>query len=149
MAPPRDKPGSAPIDADAEKRSGRVAFDDRGNSVWEWQVETGVYSRDVNTQSVPKLDLDELSLEETSQVRALELVPAQESRLDRAKPGGGFNPYDNTPVAKHAGHDPYRTPRQEEVSSPAAKEPVRRTSADLRKLSEWILMKRGLKNSEG
>ena len=33
-----------------EKRSGRVGYDERGNSVWEWQLETGVYSRDVSTQ---------------------------------------------------------------------------------------------------
>ena len=49
-----------------EKRSGRVSYDERGNSVWEWQLETGVYSRDVSTQRLRKLELGELSIAETA-----------------------------------------------------------------------------------
>ncbi len=45
-----------------EKRSGRVAYDSRGNPIWEWQLETGVYSRDVTTQKLRKLDLGDLSI---------------------------------------------------------------------------------------
>src|SRR5437868_8008901 len=43
-------------DSGTDKRSGRVAFDSRGNPIWEWQLETGVYSRDVSTQKLKKLD---------------------------------------------------------------------------------------------
>ena len=60
------KPGDVvPGPTDDGKRSGRVSFDSRGNSVWEWQLETGVYSRDVNTQKLKKLDLGDLSIAET------------------------------------------------------------------------------------
>jgi len=56
---PEDSP---PESAESGKRSGRVAFDSRGNSIWEWQLETGVYSRDLNTQKLKKLDLGDLSI---------------------------------------------------------------------------------------
>src|SRR4051794_6895833 len=52
-APMSDSKGKGPQPPPAnpepseQKRTGRVSFDDRGNSVWEWQLETGVYSRDV------------------------------------------------------------------------------------------------------
>lgn len=45
-----------------EKRSGRVGYDSRGNPIWEWQLETGVYSRDVTTQKLRKLDMGDLSI---------------------------------------------------------------------------------------
>lgn len=31
------------------KPSGRVAFDEQGNASWEWQSETGTFSRDIDT----------------------------------------------------------------------------------------------------
>ena len=49
-----------------DKRSGRIAYDERGNSVWEWQLETGVYSRDISTSRLKKLDLNDLSLADTA-----------------------------------------------------------------------------------
>ena len=42
--------------------SGRVAWDERGNSVWEWQTEPGVYSRDADTQRVKALQIADLEL---------------------------------------------------------------------------------------
>src|SRR5262245_34196253 len=48
------------------KRSGRAGVDERGNSIWEWQLETGVYSRDISTQKLRKLDLGDLSIAETA-----------------------------------------------------------------------------------
>ena len=44
MSDPEDrKPsGPTPPPADDSKRSGRAGVDERGNSVWEWQLETGV-----------------------------------------------------------------------------------------------------------
>lgn len=74
------------------KRSGRVAFDERGNSVWEWQLETGVYSRDVSTQRLKKLELDELSIAETAANKRPTGLAGGESKA----PSTGFNPYDNT-----------------------------------------------------
>ena len=70
MSDPENKgspetPQSPPPPA-SEKRSGRVGFDERGNSVWEWQLETGVYSSDVSTQKLKKLELGDLSIAETA-----------------------------------------------------------------------------------
>jgi hypothetical protein len=74
MNDPKDKdPKSSaedPAPASREKRSGRASFDERGNAVWEWQLETGVYSRDVSTQKLKKLELDDLSIAETAINRA-------------------------------------------------------------------------------
>jgi hypothetical protein len=61
----KKKPQQSPAGPESEqsdKRSGRVAFDSRGNPIWEWQLETGVYSRDVTTQKLKKLDLGGLSI---------------------------------------------------------------------------------------
>jgi hypothetical protein len=128
---------------DDSKRSGRVSFDARGNSVWEWQLETGVYSRDVNTQKLKKLDLGELSIAETG------ILKKPEGLEDRLGPGGGFNPYDNAPRPKQEGSNPYDNaralgnkfaPKQE----PQKQRPPPRSPDELRKLSEWIKMKKSL-----
>ncbi len=74
------------------KQSGRVAYDSKGNPVWEWETSTGVYDRNVSTQRLKKLEA-KLTLEETQPVpqqkpKGLSLQDAE--RL----PGGGMNPYD-------------------------------------------------------
>jgi hypothetical protein len=43
------------------KRSGRVQFDERGNPVWEWQIQTGVFGRDISTQRLERLTPAELA----------------------------------------------------------------------------------------
>jgi hypothetical protein len=124
-----------------EKRSGRVTFDSRGNSVWEWQLETGVYSRDVSTQKLKKLDLGDLSIAETA------IEPGPLSLQDDA-PGGGFNPYDRG-AAKQGGFNPYDNARS--VSNKLApKEPPQkpRSLDDLRKLSEMIKKQRAEKENK-
>lgn len=140
-------PGPAP-DADG-KRSGRVSFDSRGNSVWEWQLETGVYSRDVNTQKLKKLDLGDLSIAETGVHKrppGLEDEPAP-------APGGGFNPYDNAPRSTQGGFNPYdnaRAASQRLAPKPAPQKgrPPPRSPDELRKLSEWIKMKKKLEQDK-
>src|SRR5687768_4956607 len=110
--PKQPKSGDQPDDAGSPepsaegKRSGRVTFDSRGNSVWEWQLETGVYSRDVNTQKLKKLDLGDLSIAETGIQKKLEPNAQNEPRS-----GGGFNPYDNAPRTKQEGFNPYDNAR--------------------------------------
>ena len=131
---------------DADKRSGRVSFDSRGNSVWEWQLETGVYSRDVNTQKLKKLDLGDLSIAETG----LHKRPPGLGEEPPA-PGGGFNPYDNAP--KQGGFNPYDNGRAVGGNRPPAKqEPVKRppprSPDELRKLNEWIKMKKKLEQDK-
>jgi hypothetical protein len=124
----------------AEKRSGRVTFDSRGNSVWEWQLETGVYSRDVSTQKLKKLDLGELSIAETA------IEPGPKLSLQDESPGGGFNPYDRAPNPKQVGFNPYDNARavgNKFAPQESAKKP--RTLDDLRKLSEMIKRQRAMK----
>jgi hypothetical protein len=143
MSDPKDKgtddAGSPP---EGRKSSGRVAFDERGNSVWEWQLETGVYSRDVNTQKLKKLELDELSIAETAQHKKPTGLGAPEKR---AMPGGGFNPYDNSPQ-RGAGGNPYDSAGARNVAKQKAAPTPRppRSPEDLRKLDEWLKLKKRL-----
>ena len=145
---PKKDSGARPDDVvpgptDDAKRSGRVTFDSRGNSVWEWQLETGVYSRDVNTQKLKKLDLGDLSIAETG-------IQKQPPGLgDGPQPGGGFNPYDNAPKPKQEGFNPYDNARAlgnklTQKPTPQKERPPPRTPDELRKLSEWIKMKKNL-----
>jgi hypothetical protein len=142
-----DKPAAS--DPSEAKRSGRVSFDSRGNSVWEWQLETGVYSRDVNTQKLKKLDLGDLSIAETG----IHKKPAGLEEPSEPRPGGGFNPYDSAPRTKQEGFNPYDNARS--LSSKIApkneppKRPPPRTPDELRKLSEWIKMKKNLEKDQG
>ncbi|HEX2586189.1 MAG TPA: hypothetical protein VHL14_13760, partial [Steroidobacteraceae bacterium] len=39
----------------ADAQSGRVAFDARGNSVWEWHLETGEYSTDITSTQLNRI----------------------------------------------------------------------------------------------
>ena len=43
---------------DPHAPSGRIAFDSRGNAVWEWRTETGDFKSDVDTQTVRALQED-------------------------------------------------------------------------------------------
>lgn len=82
--PPEQRPPGEP------KQSGRVAYDSKGNPIWEWETSTGVYDRDVSTQRLKKLEAA-LSLEETQSVSQPKGLSIEEpERL----PGGGINPYD-------------------------------------------------------
>jgi len=74
----------------APKQSGRVAYDSKGNPIWEWETSTGVFDRNVTTQRLKKLEA-KLTLEETQPVPKIKPLTVQEP--DRL-PGGGVNPYD-------------------------------------------------------
>ena len=57
----------------SETQSGRVAFDARGNSVWEWHLETGEYSTDITATQLNRI-VDPTALEladETVKMRIL------------------------------------------------------------------------------
>ncbi len=43
-------------------RSGRPSWDERGNTIWEWQTAPGIYSREINTQQLKILQAAELRL---------------------------------------------------------------------------------------
>lgn len=154
MSERKDDEGKKPDDLPPEpappenKSSGRVAFDARGNPIWEWQLETGVYSRDVNTQKLKKLDLSELSLVDTGTHKKPEGIEPEAPTIRKAMPGGGFNPYDSAPPTKDEGASPYDKARaaagkQAPPPQPAKPAPPR-SPADLRKLDEWIKLKKRL-----
>lgn len=92
--PPSDRPPGAP------KQSGRVAYDSKGNPIWEWETSTGKFDRNVSTQRLKKLEA-KLSLEETqpvpSKVKAQSQAPKEPERL----PGGGINPYNSSGAKDH------------------------------------------------
>lgn len=138
MSDPKDNDPTSgkELPKEDEKRSGRVSFDERGNSVWEWQLETGVYSKDVSTQRLKKLELDELSIAETAiNERPTGLAAGVNPKK---APGTGFNPYDNTPRTG-GGASPYDTARtlgDKIHDEPKTQRP--RTLDDMRKLSEAI-----------
>jgi hypothetical protein len=133
-----------------DRRSGRVAYDSRGNPVWEWQLETGVYTRDVSTQRLKKLDLGELSLADT----AIHKKPGETGQrgggsnpYDKGA-GGGFNPYDKGPSGER-GFNPYDNARalgnrmNDKPAPTTAKKPT-----DLRKLDEWMKLKKSVKDKK-
>jgi hypothetical protein len=143
-AAPAAGAGSDPKAQEA-KRSGRVGYDERGNSVWEWQLETGVYSRDVSTQRLRKLELGDLSIAETASHQrppGLGGAPAKPApgKAQSPAPGGGFNPYDKGASGGEFGSNPYDNSRSmgqrvqpKPPSSPPARKPM-----DLKRLEEWM-----------
>jgi hypothetical protein len=151
----KKKPPDSPPDAPPSgKSSGRVAFDSRGNPIWEWQLETGVYSRDVETQKLKKLDLGDLSIADSGIHRQPDGLTAKGSPDPSKLPGGainpydtgnrprgGFNPYDN---AERGGSNPYDNARaMGNRFKPEDPPPERRrTPADLRKLDAMIKAQR-------
>jgi hypothetical protein len=74
-----------------DPKSGRVVFDERGQPVWEWRVDTGEFSRDVDTQQVRQLQED----------AAVKLG-------DEKPPAVGFDPY-STATTADAPKKPRRT----------------------------------------
>jgi hypothetical protein len=142
MSDPKDKPKP---DASDNRRSGRAGVDERGNTVWEWQLQTGVYSRDISTQKLRKLDLGDLSIAETASHQR----PAGLSENPAApkQPAGGFNPYDNTTA--EAGGNPYDNARNfsKKVQQPASPPPPRKPM-DLKRLEEWMQIKKRLEEQK-
>lgn len=138
MTDPKDKkPGSeaAPPNPEADKSSGRVAFDARGNPVWEWQTSTGIFGRDVSTQRLKKLEAKDLAIVDTPPAESKKTgKKTQELSMvePRVNKETGFNPYNSSGAV---------SPRR------VADEP-RKPVKDLRKLDEWIKLKKGLKDKD-
>jgi len=94
---------AAPASAKApERTSGRVKFDERGQAVWEWQLQTGHFDRNASSQRVKTLTKTGLSLEDTQKVTG-----------KTPNKGSGFNPYESaprapkTPAPEKPGTNPY------------------------------------------
>ncbi|HEY5760137.1 MAG TPA: hypothetical protein VIU34_30150 [Steroidobacter sp.] len=154
MSDPRDKqsqePPASPESADdpnADKRSGRISYDERGNSVWEWQLETGVYSRDISTQRLKKLDLNDLSIADTAINKQPPGLDQPQSR--KPQPGGGFNPYDNSSTARgNVGTSPYNSGGKTPLKPAAAAADPKRKPTDLKKLQEWMELRKRVEQNK-
>ncbi len=138
MTDPKDKkpaPGEVPPNPEADKSSGRVTFDARGNPVWEWQTSTGIFGRDVSTQRLKKLEAKDLAIVDTPPAEAKK-AGNKKQQLSMAEPivnkETGFNPYDSSGSV---------SPRK------VADQP-RKPVKDLRKLDAWIKLKKGLKDKD-
>jgi hypothetical protein len=118
---PGSKPGSngpaeSPHDPDGTSKStGRVKFDDRGNAIWEWQVTTGAFSPEVSTQRLQRLEHPALSIAD-----------------DAPTP---FETVRSNPLGTKKGYDPYDSGKLGKTPAPPRKK-------DLRKLSEWLKLKK-------
>lgn len=99
-----------------DAQSGRVAYDERGQPVWEWRVDTGVFTRDVDTRQMRKI-------QEEAAVNLPPVPPQQSRRFE------GFDPY-STAESKQ----PAAAPQPAKPQPPK----TRRTLDDMRALSEEI-----------
>jgi hypothetical protein len=130
---------AAPASASGEpKSSGRVAFDARGNPTWEWEMQTGVYGRDVNTARLKKLEAnltiletsagfnaasppgarpaaDKSSADKSAAERPASMAPKSRPRVADAATTAGGNPYDNAAPVK---------PRPAPALSPGKARPI-------------------------
>lgn len=100
---------------EGDKTTGRVKFDDRGNAVWEWQVQTGAFAQDVSTARLQKLEHPALSLADDAP-----------SPVETVK---------SNPLGTKKGYDPYDSGKLGKTNAAPRKK-------DLRRLSEWLKLKK-------
>ncbi|MDP9085113.1 MAG: hypothetical protein M3N50_15315 [Pseudomonadota bacterium] len=95
--------------------SGRVTFDDRGNAIWEWSSAPGAFGREVSAERLRRLEHP-----------ALSIATDAPTPCDTVRPN---------PLGTKKGYDPYD-------SGKLGKRPVSAKKKDLRKLSEWLKLKK-------
>ena len=114
--PGADAEGNAPApDGKSDDKTGRVKFDERGNAVWEWSIATGAFGREVSTERLQKLENPGLSIADDAP------TPFDIARPNPMGTVKGYNPYD---------------------SGKLGKAPVAPRKKDLRKLSEFLKLKK-------
>ena len=112
---------AAPDAPGSEKSTGRVKFDDKGNAVWEWSIATGAFGREVSAERLQKLENPALSIADDS-------APAQST----VRPN---------PLGTKKGYDPYD-------SGKLGKRPPTPAKKDLRRLSEFLRLKKQAANND-
>jgi len=100
--------------------SGRVQFDDRGNAIWEWAVGTGTYGREISEDRLKKLENPDLSIADDAPTPFDGVKPNPQGVVK------GYNPYDSGKLGRNGA-----PPRKKK---------------DLRKLSEWLRLKKQAAN---
>jgi hypothetical protein len=104
--------------------SGRVTFDDRGEAIWEWSVETGKFQSSSTSTRLKKLTNVELSIVDDP-------LPADAQKVQP------------NPLGMKKGYNPYDSGR---LSRDAAKKSAKK---DLRKLGDWIKSKKNAGQPDG
>jgi hypothetical protein len=135
LSPKRDTPLGDKVRV-GRNTSGRVKFDDRGNAVWEWAVNTGAFSSEISTSRLKKLEVPGLSLAEDAEDVP---TPATDFKANPgnspAKPG----PVKPNPKGVAQGYSPYDSGVLAKSSAPPKK--------DLRRLSEWLKLRKQAGNN--
>lgn len=52
------------VEQPTPRKSGRVAFNENGNAVWEWQTATGVFERFISDEKLEQLSAPDLAIAE-------------------------------------------------------------------------------------
>jgi hypothetical protein len=52
------------LQSPSNPKSGRASWDDRGNSIWEWQTGPGVYTRELTIEQLRQLEASHLRIVE-------------------------------------------------------------------------------------
>ncbi len=134
MSKPIHHPPPKPVGADKapSRSSGRVQFDDRGQAVWEWAVQTGMFDRNASTQRVRALSEAAMKLE----IAESPVTPAPKSPNAVAPPrrGDALTPYDTAapkpvPAPPPARAAPAPRPRNATGSDPYSSGPAKRPEA--------------------
>ncbi len=113
-------------------KSGRVAFDERGNAVWEWSMSTGIFGRNVDTKRLKKLEANDLKIaDDPAPASPSAPQPVAQPKL----PASGFDPYNSSGSGLARG-GPARP-----KAPPKAK--------DLKRLSEWIQLQKTIGKKSG
>ena len=82
------------VAAGERRKSGRAVFEASGATVWEWQIQTGVFERHVTDEQLRMLEAPELRIVESAPKPKVDTLWAYESHRAKSpfKPRSPFDP---------------------------------------------------------